>query len=142
VSGYYDRSGRYHRPGSHSWREGWWTYAAPRASNGIGIGLELPSGRAVGWNVAFVAAEVLGAVVVHVAFGVAWWQLVASFAGVLVLGGALLAYAVLVATPRALRRHEALLRAHLTGPRLLAGEAGSAATTTTSTAGDGTGRAA
>jgi hypothetical protein len=49
--GYYDRSGKYHRPGSTSRYGGWWTYAAGRPSNGIGIGLELPPGRAVAYNV-------------------------------------------------------------------------------------------
>jgi hypothetical protein len=49
--GYYDRSGKYHRPGSASRYGGWWTYAAGRPSNGIGIGLELPPGRAIAYNV-------------------------------------------------------------------------------------------
>jgi hypothetical protein len=49
--GYYDRSGKYHRPGSTSRYGGWWTYAAGRPSNGIGIGLELPPGRAVAYNI-------------------------------------------------------------------------------------------
>src|SRR4051812_48134570 len=49
--GYYDRSGKYHRPGSISRYGGWWTYAAGRPSNGIGIGLELPPGRAVAYNI-------------------------------------------------------------------------------------------
>ena len=34
---------------------GWWTYAAPRRTNGIGMTPELPTGRAVAWNAAFVA---------------------------------------------------------------------------------------
>jgi len=142
VSGYYDRTGKYHRPGSHSWREGWWTHSVPRPSNGVGISPELPSGRAVGWNVAFVAAEVLGSVIVHVTFGVAWWQLGAVFAAVLVIGAALLAYVVLIATPRAQRRHEALLRARLDASQLPAGEASSIATSTTRPATGGAGRAA
>jgi hypothetical protein len=49
--GYYDRSGKYHHPGSTSRYGGWWTYAAGRPSNGIGIGLELPPGRAVAYNI-------------------------------------------------------------------------------------------
>jgi hypothetical protein len=49
--GYYDRSGKYHCPGSISRYGGWWTYAAGRPSNGIGIGLELPPGRAVAYNI-------------------------------------------------------------------------------------------
>src|SRR3954447_11501418 len=102
--GYYDRTGKYHRPGSASRHGGWWTYAAPRPSNGIGIGLELPRGRAIAWNVAFIAAEATGALIAHIAFGVAWWQLAAGFTAVLVLGVALFVYVITVATPRATRR--------------------------------------
>lgn len=93
TAGYYDRSGRYHRPGSAT-REGWWAYAAPRASNRIGISLELPPGRAVGWNVAFFGAEALGAVAVHVLYGIEWWQLAAAFGTVLAVAVALFAFAV------------------------------------------------
>jgi hypothetical protein len=49
--GYYDRSGKYHRPGTSSRYGGWWTEAAHRSSNGIGIGLELPPGRALAYNI-------------------------------------------------------------------------------------------
>jgi hypothetical protein len=145
VSGYYDRTGKYHRPGSTSRSGGWWTYAAPRPSNAIGISPELPTGRAVAWNVMFVAVEVIGAAAAHVAFGVSWWQLAAGLAAVLVLGGALLAYVVLIGTPRALRRRQALLRAHLANPRPRPDDetsAGTSATRATTTNTTGTGRAA
>src|SRR3954465_4315253 len=101
--GYYDRTGKYHRPGGGSRHGGWWTYAAPRPSNGIGITHELPTGRMIAWNVAFAAAEAIGVMVAHLAFGVAWWQIAAGFVAVLLLGGVLLAYAITVATPRASR---------------------------------------
>jgi hypothetical protein len=111
VSGYYDRSGRYHRPGSSSRSGGWWTYAAPRPSNGIGIGLEIPSGRACAWNVALLAWGVVGTFVAR-HLGATWAELALGAAGVVVIGGAVLAYGIGVATPRAARRHRALLRAH------------------------------
>jgi hypothetical protein len=145
MIGYYDRTGRYHRAGSASRTGGWWSYAAPRPSNGIGITPELPRGRAVTWNVALVAVEVIGAVTAHFVFGVGWWQLVASFAAVLVLGGGLLIYGITGATPRALRRHEALLHGHLASSRLRpddGGSVGTSATRTTTTNTTSTGRAA
>jgi hypothetical protein len=65
------------------------------------------------WNLAFVAAEVIGVITVHFVFGVGWWQLGASFGAVLVLGGGVLVYGISIATPRASRGYEASLRAHL-----------------------------
>jgi hypothetical protein len=111
-------------------------------SNGIGIAPELATGRAVVWNVVFVAVEVTGAITAHLAFGVAWWQLVGGFAAVLALGGGLLVYGITVATPRALRRHEAMLRVHLTTSQFRSDDPSSADTSTTRTTTSGTGRAA
>ncbi len=111
----------------------------------MGISPELPTWRAVAWNVGFVAVEAIGAAAAHVAVGVSWWQLAAGFAAVLAFGGALLAYVVLIGTPRALRRHEALLRAHLANPRprpVDEPSAGTSATRATTTNTTGTGRAA
>jgi hypothetical protein len=63
--GYYDRSGKYHHPGSTSRYGGWWTYAAGRPSNGIGIGLELPPGRAVAYNIIGLIWLTAGGVLAH-----------------------------------------------------------------------------
>jgi hypothetical protein len=146
VSGYYDRSGKYRRPGStgstsRRGSEGWWTYAAARPANRIGISPELPAARTVGWNIAFITAEAAGCAVAHYACGVPWWQLAAGFAAVLALGVAAFAYVVTIATPRALARHHARLRSHALGygaavpPRPVRSSARTADTT-------GTGRAA
>lgn len=75
-------------------RSGWWTYAAPRVSNGIGIALELPPARAVAWNVVFVLTEAVGVLAAHYVFGVSWWQLAAGVATVLGGGAALLTYVI------------------------------------------------
>jgi hypothetical protein len=101
--------------------------------------MELPRGRAIAWNVAFIAAETIGAVVAHIAFGVAWWQLGAGLAAVLLLGVALLVYVVTIATPRANRRHKAQLRAHVSTRQFPAGDPSSAGQSTNTSH---TGRAA
>ena len=93
----------------------------------------------------FVAAQAVGAAAAHFASGVAWRRLAAGFAAALAFGGALLAYVVLISTPRALRRHQAPPRAHLANPRPRPDDetsAGTSATRATTTNTTGTGRAA
>ena len=66
--------------------------------------------RAIGWNVAFVGFE--GCLIgwAHFVVGVSWSTIEAGLAAVVALGIALITYTVKVHTPRAIRRHQALLQ--------------------------------
>jgi hypothetical protein len=84
-----------------------------RSKNGIGITAEVPAWRSIAWNVLFVAVEVGLICWAHVVVGVSWTSIGLALGGVAVLGAGLVRYVVLVGAPRAIRRHHALLQAHL-----------------------------
>jgi hypothetical protein len=88
----------------------WWTHLVERPTNGIGITPELPSGRACAWNLAGLAVQAAAIWWAH-AEGNTWTTIAAALGAVLLLGVGLLAYVITVHTPRAIRRHHALLRA-------------------------------
>lgn len=85
-----------------------------RRTNGIGISPELPQWRSVVWNLVFVGIEVSMACWAHFLVGVTWTTLGVGFTAVAVLGVALVAWEVRVSTPRAIRRHQELLRSYTT----------------------------
>ena len=133
VSGYYDRGGRlrqvriYPHPdrrenvvtidehgGVRSGPSGaWWTELTERPTHRLGdvrASVELPSGRAVAWNLAFLAVEAGLAVWAH-SQGVSWGSLALGVGLVIGAGVALVAWFVTVYTPRARRRERARIRA-------------------------------
>src|SRR3954462_9434530 len=65
------------------------------------------------WNVLFVVVEAGLISWAHFVVGVSWAAIGLGLGTVMVLGAGLAAYVVLVATPRAIGRHRAMLRAHL-----------------------------
>jgi hypothetical protein len=113
VRGYYARTGKYHHASGSGRSGGWWTYGVTRSTNGISITPELPTTRTVGWNVGLIVVEVAASLWAH-SLGASWLTILGTLGAVLALGIAGLAYVVLVAVPRSQRRHEALLRTHLT----------------------------
>jgi ribose 1,5-bisphosphokinase PhnN len=72
--------------------------------------------RTRAWNVAFLALEVGLAGWAHVVAEVAWTTIGLTFGAVIAFGVALMTYTIRVHVPRTLRRHHALLRAHVTAP--------------------------
>jgi hypothetical protein len=73
--------------------------------------------RARAWNVAFVVF-LAGCVWWARSTGDGWLRIAAAIALAVALGGGVLVYTIAVGTPRALRRHEELLRSHLAVRRL------------------------
>jgi hypothetical protein len=69
--------------------------------------------RAGAWNVALLALEVALAGWAHVVAGLAWTTIGLAFAALVAFGVALMTYTIRVHVPRTLRRHQALLQAHL-----------------------------
>lgn len=116
-AGYYRRDGRFvpptgtRRP-SRRKQQGIVLLSSNRRKNRIGISDELPQWRSIGWNVMFVAVEAALTCWAHFVVGVSWTAIGLGVGGVCVLGVGLVAYVVLVGTPREARRHHALLRAH------------------------------
>jgi hypothetical protein len=70
--------------------------------------------RTWGWNLALVALEAGLAGWGHVVAGLAWTTIALELAGLACFGVALMTYVIRVHVPRTLRRHQALLQAHLT----------------------------
>lgn len=84
-----------------------------RRRNRIGITPELPTWRSRGWNLALLTTEAALVGWGHTVAGLAWTTVALTLTGVAVLGAGLVTYVVLIGTPRAQRRHDALLRAYL-----------------------------
>src|SRR3954470_4295788 len=117
TPGYYRRDGRYVPPAStrrptRRRDQGMVLLPSNRRKNRIGITDELPRWRMIGWNIVFVAVEASLICWAHFSAGVSWTAIGLGLGGVTVAGVGLTAYVVLVGTPRAIRRHHALLRAH------------------------------
>ena len=70
--------------------------------------------RSVAWNVAFLSLE--GSLIgwAHFVVGVSWSTIGAGLAAVVAFGIALITYVVKVHTPRAIRRHQDLLKSYRT----------------------------
>ena len=83
-----------------------------RRRNACGITPEVPTPRSWAWNLALIGFEAGIAWWAHTAAGVSWSAIVATLAAVALSGVALMTYVIAVHTPRALRRHDALLQAH------------------------------
>ena len=65
------------------------------------------------WNIALVTLEAGLAGWGHVVAGLAWTTIALAFAALVAFGIALMTYTIRVHVPRTLRRHQALLQAHL-----------------------------
>jgi hypothetical protein len=98
---------------SRVWRPGMAALPSTRRRNRCGISLEVPKARAWAWNVALIAVEAAAASWAHTVGGLSWTLIGAVLGGVVCFGVALMTYVVRVHTPRAIRRHHALLQAHL-----------------------------